>query len=290
MPVRSIFLHFDPHQFAARRNRVVSSESQIAFTDYNRMHTEYRKTFRDNRWIPQFANDDKQLRRVLAQRAFSYYRAFNKRGHNEFEQVPEALVADLPALTELVNQTLKKLEGNPKYFAETNSDMPDMQLGMHWQHIGAVKRAGSYLALITAIAYRSWRQGWHSTDIAASLGMTPWSVREHLYRLREIATRLGYTFDRHHSCKSPELRDKHKCKPRPPKPPKPPRSAIVVDWTVPHSCWKWTPEAMGQGYFLYYDGHSCAEIAEALGVSKPAAHGAFHNDVTRRRRLAGARQ
>ena len=262
----------------------MSQESKITFSDYGRMHTVHRATFRDKRWIPAFANNDKELRHVLAQRAFSYYRAFHRRGTNTFEEVPETLVADLPALTDLVNQSLKKIEANPKYFGDSDRGMPDVQLGMHWQHIGAVKRAGSYLALITAIAYRGWRQGWHSTDVAASLGITPWSVREHLYRLREIAGRLGYTFERHHSYKPPELRAKKQYR----GPARRQREKIVVDWRVPHfRSEEWTPQIMGQIYFLYYDGHCWNEIKGAVGAK---AFDAFWYDVTRRRRLAGASQ
>src|SRR6266850_246154 len=55
-----------------RKRKVITTESGLAWTDYMRgMHMEHRS---DNaeQWVPEFANNDKDLRLVLAQSSWNY--------------------------------------------------------------------------------------------------------------------------------------------------------------------------------------------------------------------------
>lgn len=68
------------------------------------------------------------------------------------------------------------------------------QLKMLIMHQSAIARAGSYEAMLAVIAWRSFRLGWTSTAISESLGgtVTPTGVRQHVFRLRQAARKLGF--------------------------------------------------------------------------------------------------
>jgi hypothetical protein len=57
-------------------------------------------------------------------------------------------------------------------------------------HHEAVKRAGSYRAFIAAIAFRAWRQGLGSVEIASLMGISPQCVRQHLCKMTWTANKL----------------------------------------------------------------------------------------------------
>jgi hypothetical protein len=56
----------------------------------------------------------------------------------------------------------------------------------------AIQKAGSYMALVCAIAYRSWRLERDSVTVAYELRVSPGVVRQHLFRMRHVAARLGF--------------------------------------------------------------------------------------------------
>ena len=60
------------------------------------------------------------------------------------------------------------------------------------------RRAQSWRISATAclIAFRSWRLGMDSVEVAASVGMTPQAVRQALWRMRAVAKELGYDVGR----------------------------------------------------------------------------------------------
>jgi hypothetical protein len=70
----------------------------------------------------------------------------------------------------------------------TSGDSPELRL-----HRKSVRRAGSYRAFIAAIAFRAWRQGLSSVEIASLMGISPMSVRQHLYRMTLTANQLQLT-------------------------------------------------------------------------------------------------
>ena len=50
--------------------------------------------------------------------------------------------------------------------------------------------------MLVAIAFRSWRLGMDSVEVAETLGTTPQAVRVYLWRFRDIAKRLGFEVGR----------------------------------------------------------------------------------------------
>jgi hypothetical protein len=67
-------------------------------------------------------------------------------------------------------------------------------------HAENVKRIGSVMTLLTAIAWRRYRLFEDSPTIASALRIHAVSIRQTLFRLNEVARRLGFdTFERHAS-------------------------------------------------------------------------------------------
>jgi hypothetical protein len=168
--------HFDLYQFGGLRkaNRPVSQESGIAFSDYERMQTHCAPKGRGD-WFPPFAFNEKQLQRVLLVKAWSYV--------NGCSRAPETI--DYAAINAAA--TVKAVAGYG-----VRDEAPQVQREMQAAHITAVQRAGGYLELQAAVAFRAWRLGQTSVEVAASLGITPFSVRVILQRLRDTARSLGF--------------------------------------------------------------------------------------------------
>jgi hypothetical protein len=65
------------------------------------------------------------------------------------------------------------------------------------EHCRLVAKAGSYRALIAAVAYHSWLERLDSVAVSELMGMKPVAVRQHLFRLNLVARRLGFeTFEK----------------------------------------------------------------------------------------------
>lgn len=169
-------LHFDNFQFENRGAYPASAKSCLAFSDIRTMHTEHHDG-NPAAWVPPFALNDKQLQQTLLLRAWRYV-------HNR--GIPPADLHKINA-----DATAKALKGSC-----VAADAPAIQREMVRKHIAAVRRAGGYMQLHAAIAFRSWRLGMSSVEVAESLGMTPYAVRVALWRLRDAAKKLGFDVGR----------------------------------------------------------------------------------------------
>lgn len=144
------------------------------------------KAARNESFVPPFAFNDDQLRMVLCHRSWRYL--------HTHKEAPASW--DYAAVNK--DATSKALAGY-----EIDVDAGEIQREAQAKHIAAVKCAGGYMELCAAIAWRSWRLGMPSPEVAASLGVTPWMVRQSLRRLRGIAASLGFEVGRrHHSLRS----------------------------------------------------------------------------------------
>lgn len=182
-------LHYDLFQFDGRRSHAVHAEytqdgwtsNGIAYED--RLHSQERAPLRERRWIPAFAASNEKLRWVLLHKAWSYI-------HNKHTAPPDDWKTVNAAATK------KALELLQVGFQQCPEHKRDESVA----HVAAVKQAGSYLALLAAIAYRAWRFREDSVAIAEALHITPQAVRVNLQRLCNVARSLGYeTFPRHRS-------------------------------------------------------------------------------------------
>lgn len=170
-------LGFDEYQWQ-RRSKAVSAASQISFSDFDRMHAFGIKGRRRQReFTPAFANNSEQLRKVLAVSAFRYCRGGRV-------PVPEGIT-----LEELRGMADAKFE---QWSSRRLENMPAVEQEMVRRHVRSVEHAGGYLHLHAAVAYRSWKLGYTSGQVASELQMSAPGVRLVLYRLSLIAKELGY--------------------------------------------------------------------------------------------------
>jgi hypothetical protein len=133
---------------------------------------------RTRRWIPQFANNDAQLRSVIAHTTISY--VFHSK------QVPPGIEIDLANLKRLADSRQAHWQS-----------LADGSANRYWEavasHLRSVADAGGYMELIAAVSYRAWRLRWHDKDCASQMGLKAHTTRDILGRLVQMADRLGYT-------------------------------------------------------------------------------------------------
>ena len=179
-------LRFDPHQFAKDPGAFVAGRHEGGNYDhYDASRTQtFTRDITHRGWTPPFALDTEKLKRVLLFRTWQYAHP----GTLFPEQIDRSEINRLATAKEL------------KYGATIGDNASTIQHEMAAAHRAAVKRAGGYMEFITAIAFRAWRLGNTSVQVAESLGIKPECVRVQLTRAREAAAFLGYDIGkRHHS-------------------------------------------------------------------------------------------
>lgn len=182
---RDSSLAFDKFQFQ-KRIRAVSSESRISFSDFESMHIATHSTFRHKRYIPAFATDPAKLRKVVALAAWRYVHCGAR--------MSDGLENNLP---KLIRITDKKFARDDAKVIRKRARKLQRVIRARYKAVNNLQGRGGWLKVKAAIAFRSWRLGETSPQVAAQLCMTPYSVRVVLYRLCEIAEQLGYkTFKR----------------------------------------------------------------------------------------------
>ena len=146
----------------AKRTRAVSSETGLAFSDMERMRI-HRRSDRADLWVPDFTNNDKQFRLVLAQSLWNY---MQRQG-----RVPDEFAENLGDLKQLADAHFERYASarfgeSPRRRLEKLGDklvetiIPcDEQFANHETHVITVKKAGGYLERDAAVAYGFGRRG-----------------------------------------------------------------------------------------------------------------------------------
>jgi len=179
-----------------KRTRAVSVETGLAFEDYkNGMHI-HRRADGAERWVPEFANNDNDLRLVLAQSTWNYMLRHHR--------VPDEFVNNLGDLKQMAEAYFEHFTSRhqgqaPRRRIErigekiVESIIPcDEHYSNMQVHAITVKRAGGYLERDTAVAYYSWRLRHESPIVGEELGMTATHVRHILGGLCATARKLGF--------------------------------------------------------------------------------------------------
>jgi hypothetical protein len=180
----------------SKRIRAVTTETRISFGDLDKMHI-VRRSQNAEQWVPEFANNDKDLRLVLAQSLWNY---ILKRG-----RVPDEFIENLGDLKHLAEAYFHRLANDrtrgqaPRRHLERVGEkmvetiIPcDEQYSNHITHVITVQRAGGYLERDAAVAYHSWRLRHNSRVIGEELGLVPGHVRHILSGLCDTARKLGF--------------------------------------------------------------------------------------------------
>jgi hypothetical protein len=257
-------LHFDQFCFQNRPFRACTPESHLSFQDIGRMHVERRKTFRFQGWIPGFAGNQSQFRRVILCRALAWCGPHTR---------PGAPMPDFATVKRLVDA---KFEERAKTF---RGKPGDIQYLMFERFKNGVRKAGGYLEFIGALSYRSWLLGMDSCTVAASLGVSPQCVRQQLCRLCATARRLGY--EGHTSHWSRGL-------PRRPTTLARRRAALGLPETAsPRMRLRWTQDLVSRVEGMRKLGWTWYEIGEKIGCSVIAAKTAYLRLKDRPRQSSG---
>ena len=178
MPAAEVLADEPQFYNRARRYRMVTPDSELAFEDTRRMHTiaVADRTDRKQRWVPAFATNDVAFRAVIRKAAEKYIQL-------------GAIPSDLP-IDQLVAACNWRTRGwelrarwmtNPQKRAEV------------LQHVGCCRRAGSFIGVCLYVAYQSWRVCEASNTIADLTGyLTPVGTRQIVHRLARTARDMGF--------------------------------------------------------------------------------------------------
>jgi hypothetical protein len=171
---------FDLHQFAGHGRAAYSGpDAEVSYSDTERMHVIRRSRAHTRQWTPNFVFNDKQLRRVIAERVWRSGRG----GRAAVKKMPEDLANDLDAL-----KTYTEKHG----WATHNATSDARSVELKRRHLENVTTHGSYVSVICNIAYLAWRAGFTSKDIAEKLNVSRELVRVNLCRMRRLAEDLGF--------------------------------------------------------------------------------------------------
>ena len=257
-PHRTRSPRFDLHSHARKRLRASSAESGIAFSDLERMHID-RRSVNADQWIPEFANNDDDLQRVLAESAKQYAKSAGSGVKiTAYENLDElkATVAEAfkrVAARHVGQAPKRRLERTENGMVETIVPC-DEHFANHQTHIITVEKAGGYLERDAAIAYQSWRLRRNSTEVGSELRLTPSFVRHSLSGLCATARKLGFDA----------------------MPPRGDHTRGKLRNYRPNTATAKLPMAE-ELVALALSGKSFEEIAEQYGVKKPASvYGAYH--------------
>lgn len=182
-------LHFDPYQFYGRPTRPISCtwrrdadgilvpvSTGIGFDDYNRMGPQQRHVAATLHFVPEFTQNDKQLRLVLAQYAWAYL-------GNGRTRVPDSIVESWHELKRFVDART----------ARGNVLTKNCPAGQRRQYETYRKSSqGKWFERLAGVAYRTWRLRQDSVAIAEALGITPVTVRQIRWRILRAAAQLGF--------------------------------------------------------------------------------------------------
>jgi len=169
---------------------VVSKESRIAFSDFERMHVKRRQPTPERRLpTPEWAQTDAGLRRVLLDWLESrlYIRRMSEATYEErLKKIHH--VSQLTLSKKKVELTRLLLRYNKAAKAKVSAaKLRRLAILIQNRDSEIVILERGLPALATAVAYSYYRLGWSSTTIANELGIKPPMVRIWLYRMNLYA-------------------------------------------------------------------------------------------------------
>jgi hypothetical protein len=146
----------------------------VDYKELERTHITSR-SFRDPKWTPQWALDDKKVRLVVYQHVWNYVARISQR----------SLRPGIP-LNELENlaQTLVRED----YQRRKQRSYSAREIRITEAHLRHVEKG--YASLMVTLIYKAYRERLKGIDIADILEMTPGAVRQILHRLNCIARNL----------------------------------------------------------------------------------------------------
>jgi hypothetical protein len=208
-PVAETRVHFDKHQFDNRLNAPVDAHyvgtgngingwvsTGIDFGSYALMHTFHSKGGRGDRRLttPLWAQSDDATRRVIL--AFMESRAFSKKKRatlrgderERFLQVMAALRVRVTFLTETCERLCHE-------YVECADDARHKVLQTQISNVDRQLQLAGRPDVFHGVVTDYYRLRLNSVECAEKYGMSPWGIRQFLYRINLCARSLGYTVD-----------------------------------------------------------------------------------------------
>jgi hypothetical protein len=176
------YLSFDKFQFS-RRPKMASVNSELSYGDIRGIHLLSKGSSRYRGYIGRWATNPPQLQKVILTRGWHFL-------HGGRSTIPP----------EMTWPMLKKLCDEKFATRSTEWMNADSRKDHLVRFIRSVNAAGGYLEYIAALAYRSLVLGHESSVIGQQMEITSVNVRTQIFRLNQIAERLGFESHRpHHS-------------------------------------------------------------------------------------------
>jgi len=190
---------FDNYQFAGRRQKAVSSETGIAFSDYARMHVHRRERTQERRLpTPSWAVNNTELREVIlkfVERRFYLTGSRKMSGLTNEQRLARVRNAEMKWADRM---GVKLREAIRRYKEEQAAGVdPEKLNNDHYMQIGnldsqiLMARRGN-AAIASLVVYLYYRLGWDSVTVAEEIGIKPPHVRQTLARLYNAANNVRY--------------------------------------------------------------------------------------------------
>jgi hypothetical protein len=151
--------------------RFLTLDTKLSYSDLEHMSLTKRSQQHLQRVVPQWAFSKEAIRAVVLAKLKRYAR-FTGCKKSEIDKA-----SDLTALETLARKSQRCIRrfDNPRFRS--------YHVAAHLKSV----RSRSLAALWIYEIYSAYRLGRNSIDIAEALGITPWSVRQHLFRLNQVA-------------------------------------------------------------------------------------------------------
>lgn len=152
--------------------KFLTPDTKLSYGDLQHLSLTTRSEQHLQRVVPPWTSSREAIQAVVLAKLKRYTRAI---GGNKKAKIEQA--SDLAALETLARKSQRRLRrfDSPKF--------PSYHVA---EHLKSVKTR-SLAALWIYEIYSAYRLGRNSIDIAKHLGITPWSVRQHLHRLNKVA-------------------------------------------------------------------------------------------------------
>jgi hypothetical protein len=154
-------------------NKFLTPETQLSYTDLEHMSLTKRSEQHLQRVVPQWAFSREASQAVVIAKLKRYTR-FTGCKKAEIEKAGDLLAA-LDVLARKSQRRIRRFADNPRFASYHVAE-----------HLKSVKTR-SITALWIFEIYSAYRLGRNSVDIARQLDISPWSVRQHLFRLNQVA-------------------------------------------------------------------------------------------------------
>ena len=164
---------FGPLQRGCSLSRFLTPETQLSYGDLQHLSYTRRSEQHLQRVVPPWTASREAIQAVVIAKLKRYTR-FTGCKKTEIEKAGDLLAA-LDVLARKSQRRIQRFANSPRFASYHVAE-----------HLKSVKTR-SIAALWIFEIYSAYRLGRNSVDIAQQLGITPWSVRQHLFRLNQVA-------------------------------------------------------------------------------------------------------